>query len=315
MRIVFCGSGAFAVPSLRAIAQAGHELVRVITQPARPAGRGGRLRATAVAEAAAADGMSPVELADINAPDAVEMLSADQPDLLCVVDFGQFIRQAARETARLGAVNLHGSLLPALRGAAPANWAIIRGLTTTGVTVFSLVDAMDAGPIYVQKSLAIGRDETADQLRGRLAEMGAEAMCETIGALEAGPPVPEEQDHSQATKAPRLTKADGVIDWAADAETVRNLIHGTWPWPGGHGIFEAGAGKALPVQIARVVVEDAQPPGREPGQLDENLCVATGSGRIRILQIKPAGKRMMTWRDFVNGYRVSDSNRFVQSPT
>jgi len=206
MRILFCGSGEFAVPSLRAVMATDHELAGVVTKPARPAGRGGGLRPTPVFAAAAAAGLDTTTCDDINAPAVVRRISALKLDAICVVDFGQMIGQAVRATAA-AAFNLHASLLPALRGAAPVNWAIIRGHSRTGVTTFRLVDEMDAGPIYVQTAADIRPGTTAGELKARLADIGARAVVETLGVLSAGGPDPSEQDHTRATRAPRMTKA------------------------------------------------------------------------------------------------------------
>ncbi len=310
MRIVFCGSGEFAVPSLRALLDTRHEVVRIVTQPARPAGRGKHLRPTPVAAAAGELGLEACEWADINAPETVEQLREDAAAAMVVIDFGQFVRTEARQTARVDCINLHGSLLPALRGAAPVNWAIIRGHAITGVTTFSLVDRMDAGPIYLTAETPIEPHETAVELKTRLAERGAGVVRQTLGLLASAWAEPSPQDEDAATRAPRLTKRDGRIEWEADAEAIRNLIHGTWPWPGAQAVFLRD-GKPQPVIIARAEALDAAGPA-DPGAVDEDLCIASGAGRLCILQIKPAGKRLMDWKDFVNGYRVSAGDRFAE---
>ena len=302
MRIAYCGSGTFSVPSFQAVLATRHELVEVVTQPARPAWRGGRKRPTAIAQAARDAGLDPYECADINCDEAVARIRSSRPDVLCVVDFGQFIGQAVMDSAPLGAFNLHASLLPKLRGAAPINWAIIRGHRRTGVTTFRIVKAMDAGPIYIQRGTDIGPEESADALKARLAGLGAEVVCETLGLLASGWVEPVEQDHTQATRAPLLKKADGEIDFSADAEAICSLVRGTWPWPGAHTTLHLHDGRDVPVTLA--AARPAEGPARaEPGALDEELVLATGAGRVRILQIRPAGKRLMAWRDFVNGYR------------
>lgn len=312
MRVVFCGSGTFAVPVLRAILASEHELAAIITQPARPAGRGGKLRHTPVAELAQEQGLSVWECEDINAPASLERLGGLSAEVMCVVDFGQFIRQGARGKVSRSCFNLHAALLPELRGAAPINWAILRGLTRTGVTTFELVDKMDAGPIYLQESTGILPSETAEELKARLAPMGAELVCKTLGLLAAGWAQPHEQDHAKATRAPLLTKADGRVDWSADATAIRNRIHGAWPWPGGHACFLRQGKDDTAVILARceVLPGEALSP---PGVLDRELAVGTGSGRLRIVEIKPAGKRQMAWKDFVNGYRAGAGDRFCMS--
>ena len=312
MRIVFCGSGPFAAPSLQALA-ARHEVAAVFTQPARPAGRDRRLRPTPLAQAAAAAGLTIVECPDINAEGAVARLGALAADVMCVADFGQFIRQPARQAAKLDAINLHGSLLPELRGAAPIAWAIIRGLARTGVTTFSLVDRMDAGDIYLQAACDIRPDQTTDDLRAELARIGADLLARTLDLLEAGTAQRRPQDLAKSTPAPQIKKADAAIDWSKDAVTIRNLIHGTWSWPGAHCRLARAVGKPVDVVIARAVAEPAPagPAGAPGGTLDKDLCVSAGAGRIRIIELQPAGKRLMAWQDFVNGYRAGEGDRFV----
>ena len=310
MRVVFCGSGDFAVPSFRAIVAGTHELVGVLTQPPRPAGRGGKLRATPIAAAAAELSVNVTPCENINSDETVALLGALKPDVIAVVDFGQIIRAGARGCAALDTINLHGSLLPALRGAAPVNWAIIRGEAITGVTTFSLVDEVDAGAVIAQVQTDIDPTETAEELKSRLAEMGACLMCRTLDLLASGDARRTEQDHSLASSAPLLKKSDGVIDWSADAESVNHLIHGTWPWPGGQAVLKRSDGKEYAVVIARAEVL-AGPVTVAPGVVDDELCVATGRGRVRILELKPAGKRLMAFRDFANGYRLAAGDSFL----
>ena len=318
MRVLFCGSGEFAVPSLRAVAAGRHRIVKVLTQPARPAGRGGKLRPTPVAEAARSLVLDVWECQDINADDAVAGIHSDAPDVICVADFGQFIREPARRCARIDAINLHASLLPELRGAAPVNWAVLRGCRRTGVTTFSLVDKMDAGPVYLQVETDIRPDETALELRARLAEFGAGVVCRTLDLLESGQAQGVPQDESRMTLAPKLRKSDGRIDWTKDAQAVCNVIHGTWPWPGGHAILRRKDGREFEVVIARACTQGAAAEQGsstgEPGRVDGELCVATGNGRLRVVEIQPAGKRVMTWRDFVNGYRLTEGDLVVVKP-
>jgi len=309
MRIVYLGSGTFSVPALEALLASRHEVVGVLTQPARPAGRRGKLTETAVARACAEAGRDATACEDINTPDVVAQVRGLSPDAICVADFGQMIGQDILDCARHGGVNLHGSVLPALRGAAPVNWALIRGQERTGVTTLQVVKKMDAGAVYQTSETEIGPEETAEELKARLAAMGAELLCETLGLIEGGWAEPREQDASRVTFARRLKKADGVLDFSGDAEGVHNRIRGVWPWPGGQAVLET-AGRAMPVTIAASRVEAGEATG-EPGTLDDALCVATGSGRLRIVRIRPAGKRLMEWADFVNGYHPKAGDRFA----
>ena len=382
MRIVLCGSGDFGVPTLQAILAAGHDVAALVTQPARPAGRGGHLRHTPLAQAATAAGLRVLEIEKINRPESVAVIGELKPEVIVVVAFGQMIRAQVRELAPLGAFNLHASLLPELRGAAPINWAVIRGYKRTGVTTFSLVDALDAGPMYVQAGMDISPEETVEDLKPLLAALGAKAVCETLDLLAGGGAMPQPQDDSKATLAPMLKKTDGVIDWKAPAETIRNLIHGTWPWPAAQAIFQHADSpdKEIHVEFARARVaaeakrvagvspacgtgvppvsgcstgilpvsspltpgqtketehgqdarethgqdahatQDAdkmsathagETPATQPGTVTADLTVTTGEGTLQITRLQPAGKRVMEWRDFVNGYRVRPGDRFV----
>lgn len=310
MRVLFCGSGRFAVQPLRGVLAGEHELAAVITQPARPAGRGGKPRPTPIAQVADELHLAVTATDDINAAPALADLREARPDVICVVDFGQFISQDVCTAAPLGAFNLHASLLPELRGAAPINWAIIRGCRRTGVTTLMLAERIDAGDIYAQEVTDISPEETAEELRQRLSELGAGLVCQTLDLLASGRAQGRAQDETKATHAPRLKKADGRVDFSADAETVRNRIHGTWPWPGGQAIFQRRDGRDVPVILARAAVQEGACDA-ECGTLNGALLVATGGGWLEIKQIKPAGKRLMTWRDFINGYRVKEGDHFV----
>jgi methionyl-tRNA formyltransferase len=313
MRVVYFGSGAFSVPCLQAVLSSVHEVVGIFTQPARPAGRGGQVQPTPVAQAAGGVGRQVVECANINADEVVGRIRALKADAICVVDFGQMIRDPVLQSVPLGAFNLHGSLLPELRGAAPIQWAIIRGYTRTGVTSFRIVRGMDAGPVYLQADLDIGPDETAEDLKPRLAALGAQTVCHTLDLLAGGGAgQAREQDHAQATLAPRLKKEDGVVNWSAPAESIRNLVRGTWPWPGAQATLRRADGKLVPVAIA--LAHLAEGPARgAAGVLDDQLAVATGDGRLEVVRLRPAGKRIMEWRDFVNGYRLAPGDQFVAS--
>lgn len=311
MKVVFCGSGGFGLPTLRRLAAGGHEIVRVLTQPARRAGRGARTRPTPVNVLADELGLPVTPVPDVNDPQVVSDIAALGADVMIVADFGQMIREPARSAVRLGAYNIHGSLLPALRGAAPVNWAIINGLTATGVTVFALVDRMDAGEIFSRRGTDIDPAETAEELEQRLAELGVEAVGETLDKLASGQLRGEPQDESLVTGAPRLKKSDGRIDFAADAVSIRNLVHGTWPWPGGQARYQPAEGKAVDLTIARAHVAETEGQTDRPGTVLDDLTVAAGAGRLEIVQLKPAGKRLMAWRDFVNGYRVGPGATFV----
>lgn len=315
MKILFCGSGTFARPIFDAIVACGHEVVWAVTPPPRPAGRGGKLTPTPIAAAAEKAGIDVYPCGDINSPETIELLRSKQPDVMCVVEFGQFIGYPARQIARLGAFNLHGSLLPALRGAAPVNWAILRGLKRSGVCTFSLVDKMDAGPVYRSASLEIGPTERAGELRARLAELGTTVVLDTLemlsGVDHADELRPQAQDDSLATLAPKLKKSDGLLDFGDTALEIARRVRGYWPWPGGRAVFCHAGGKTWPATIAQVREVPDQADEARAGILNENLQVVTGRGLLEIVEIKPAGKKLMPWADFVNGYRVGPGDKFI----
>lgn len=309
LRVIFFGSGTFALPSVEAIRQAGYDLAAVVTQPARRAGRGGKPRRTVIAEAAEQVGIPVFEFPDVNAPQAIAEIEAFGSDINVVVEYGQFLSKPIRQSARLDTFNLHASVLPSLRGAGPVNWAIINGLTETGVSTFSLVKEMDAGPVYLSQSCPIPPTMRADELREQLSVRGSLLVLETVHLLETGQAAPREQETATVSFAPKLTKTDGHLDFAQPAKRVNQIIRGTWPWPGGQAVLHREKEAPLPVLVARAQVLE----GREnlsPGVLDEHLRVTCGKNSLAISEIKPAGKRLMDWKSFVNGYRVKPGDRF-----
>ncbi len=312
MRIVFCGSGDVAAVTLEAVHGAGCDIPLVITQPPRKAGRGGKLTSTPVSDRGGALGLAVVACRSINDPEYVQIVGQLAPDALVVVDFGQKIGPDLREIPPHGAFNMHASLLPALRGAAPINWAIIRGHSHTGVTTFALVDKMDAGAILLQASLEIDRADTAADLRARLAALGAETVLKTLDGLAAGTIEPRLQDESQITIAPKLAKADGRIDFAQSGLAIVNRIRGTWPWPGAFCDFLHAGGKrsrVIFVNARALLTGEPNPAGA--GTVAEDLSINVHDGAVEVLELKVAGKRVMAWKDFVNGYRVAPGDRFV----
>ena len=311
MRVVFFGSGDFAVPSLRWLGNSPHEVVLVVTQPDRPAGRGKKLLPTPVAERAAQDGMNVVRCDNVNAPDFIEQLRVLKPDLGVVIDFGQKLRSEVRSVFPNECVNLHGSLLPKFRGAAPVAYAILAGERKTGVTVFRLVDRMDAGPILVQRETVIGPYETQEELHGRLAGVGCDAIDATFKLFAADPmPAGKPQDESLATKAPKLSKADGILRFEESADAIARRCRALWPWPGARCRYVGTEGQEVDVTIVSATATPV-PVDEPPGTVTSILTVATGSGTLEIHSLQPAGKRPMGWQDFVNGRRIQAGCRFV----
>ena len=310
MRVVFFGSGDFAVPSLRWLVNSRHEVALVVTPPDRPAGRGKRLQATPVAERAVADGVPVEHCAEVNDPGFVERIRSLQADIGIVIDFGQKIREPLRLAFASQCVNLHGSLLPRWRGASPVARTILAGEERTGVTVFRLVDRMDAGPILVQRQTQVAPTETAEELEQRLARIGCDALDAALQLhekerLPAGRP----QDESQATLAPKLTKAEGHLRFEVPAEQIARQCRAMWSWPGARCRYVSADGRAEPVNMVTVSPMPA-PAEQPPGTITALLTVATGAGTLEIHSLQPAGKRVMSWQDFVNGRHVRPGERF-----
>jgi methionyl-tRNA formyltransferase len=315
MRVVVFGSGEFAIPTLRSIAADGHEIVGVVSRPDHPRGRGKTSQPTPLKAAAVDMGFDVLTPPDVNAPEVIRQMRRYGADLAYVAAFGQKIGEAVRSLFPVAIVNLHGSLLPALRGAAPVQWAVINGDHHAGVTVFRLVEKMDAGPILVQRRTTIGDDETADELHDRLARIGCDAVRAALELLEADPKAPgTPQDASLATTAPKLRKEDGRIRFDVSARGLARRVCGLWPWPGALCEYRSADGaRRHPVTLARArcaPIAVKRPPAARPGTLDDILHLWAGDGLVEILEIKPAGGRCMSWQDFVNGRHVKPGDGF-----
>ena len=317
MRILFFGSGEFAIPTFRSIAKDGHDIVSVVTQPDKVRGRGKTPSPTPVKAAAAEAGVPVVCPANVNAPEVVAHLKSLKADLAYVAAFGQKIGAELLATFPIGIVNLHGSLLPHLRGAAPIQWAVINGDTETGVTVFRLVEKMDAGPIITQRRTAIGIDETAGELHDRLARIGCDAVRDALQRLAAEPSMAgTAQDHTKATTAPKLKKSDGHIRFDRPVASVTHRICGLWPWPGATCRFISADGRRNElVTLARAVPYEGRTAASQSpddlGRITEMMSVQALDGTFTPLEIKPAGGKCMSWQDYVNGRHVQATDRFV----
>ncbi len=317
MKVVFCGCGAFGIDCLDALAKSNHQLVGVFTHPASPAGRGRKLQKTAVANWAIDNNVEFIEIQDINSPEALEKLSALKPDLIVVIAFGQKISEQIISIPKKDAINVHASLLPKYRGAAPINWAIIDGQRKTGVSIITLAQTMDAGSILAQAKMPIEELDTAGDVHDRLAGISAPLLIDTIDAIEQGKANYQPQDESKATKAPKLKKQDGFIDWHSPAENICNLIRGTFPWPGAQcDYINRKTEKCFRITIALAkVIDSAAKFDLPPGLVNENLEVICGQGKLQILKIKPAGAKVMDFKDFVNGRAVKSGDVFLNIET
>jgi methionyl-tRNA formyltransferase len=314
MNIVYLGSGEFGIECLSALLKSPHTLRFIVTQPPQPAGRGRTPTPTPVAHWAAAHSIPFVETDDVNAPGIVEKIAGYHPDLIVVIAFGQKVGSALTSLPPKGAINVHASLLPKYRGAAPVNWAIINGETQTGISIITVAEKMDAGKILAQAATDITPSETAGELHDRLAQMAAPLLLKTLDRIADGTAVYTEQDHSRATLAPKLKKSDGFLDFTASAELLRRKILGLWPWPGASAIYiSKKTGKSVRVTIAMVEVVEASNPSNLPaGTLDENLNVLCGQNSLKITKLKPDGSRLMDFKDFANGRQTQHNDIFAK---
>jgi methionyl-tRNA formyltransferase len=311
LRIVFMGSPEFAVPTLRVVANV-EEVVAVVTQPDKPAGRGQKVVEPAVKRYATERGLPVLQPARARDPEFIATLAKLAPDVCVVVAYGKILPQAVLDVPRLGCLNVHGSLLPKYRGAAPVQWAVINGERETGVTIMKLDAGMDTGPMLLWRAVRIGDDETSGALAQRLAGIGAELMAVALGRLKAGALVEHKQDDAQATMAPLLKKELGNLDFTWPAERLRNLVRGVDPWPGAHTWLD---GEVLKVWGARRVPGGGDTPGEVLGVEPEGLVVATGEGAIAFAELQLAGRKRLPASAFVAGRPIRPGTRLGVWPT
>jgi methionyl-tRNA formyltransferase len=314
MRIVYFGSGWFGIESLNALFGSEHDLRLVVTQPPHPAGRGRKSRATPVAHWADRHKVPLIETDNVNTSEVVKQISSCEPDLIVVIAFGQKVSNELIDLPPKGAINIHSSLLPKYRGAAPINWAIIRGETRTGLSIITLAEKMDAGYILAQAQTDIDPSETAGHLHDRLAKMAGPLLLKTINQIADGTVVYTEQNHTEATLAPKLEKTDGMLDFSEAAEVLARKIRGFWPWPGASANYISKQGsKSVRVSFAGAeVIENSNPSNLSVGTLDGDLNVICGENALKITQIKPAGSALMAFRDFANGRQTQPGDSFVR---
>jgi methionyl-tRNA formyltransferase len=300
MRLVFLGTPAFAVPTLERVAAAGHTVLEAVTQPDRPRGRGQHPAPPPVKEAALRLGIAVYQPERIRRPEAVEHLRALAPDAMVVVGYGQIIPQSVIDIPPMGILNVHASLLPRYRGAGPIQWAIIRGETRTGVTIMRIDAGLDTGDMLLKVGTAIGPEENAMELGGRLAVLGADLLVEALDGLAAGTIVPEKQDDSQATHAPLLKKEDGLIDWSRPAAEIHDQIRGLQPWPGA---YTSLRGHTMHVWKAKVA-NAAGAPGSIVSV--KPVTVACGSGAMELEEVQVEGRKRLPAAEFANGQRLKE---------
>lgn len=303
MRVVFMGTPDFAVASLNALVNAGHEVAAVVTQPDRPKGRGNKLAFPEVKERALELGF-PVHQPDSVKDEAfLDLLRGYNPDVIVVVAFGRILPQAVLDLPKYGCVNVHGSLLPQYRGAAPIQRAVLDGLKETGVTTMRMDIGMDTGDMLLQAALPITDEDTTGTMFDKLAELGGQLLVDTLAGLEAGTIVPQKQDDAKATHAARILKEDEVIHWENAADHIFCQIRGLAPAPGAYTMWE---GQRLKLWKARL---NSRETGAQPGTVVEIgkdfLLVQTGKGCLEVLELQPAGKKAMPAKAFANGAGVN----------
>lgn len=310
MRLLFMGTPEFAVPSLNQLIEAGYPPVAVVTGPDRPRGRGQQLSPTAVKKAAQQHGLSPILQPESVKSDAFAAdVEALEPDVIAVVAF-KILPPAVYQQARLGAFNLHGSLLPQYRGAAPINRAVMDGAEETGVTTFFLEPKVDTGQIILKKRMSIRPNETAGEVHDRMMHLGAGAVVETVRRIEAGTADPQPQDDTKATPAPKIHREDCAIPWGAPADEVHNFIRGLSPYPGAW-TYHA----ETQLKIYRSALHSGSGAPGEVIATDDALVVACGTGAVACTEVQQQGKRRMAAQDFLNGYHIAPGEQLTSMPS
>ena len=309
MRVVFFGTPQFAVPSLERLVHSAHDVVGVVTQPDRPRGRGQKVTDAPVKITAVQHGLPVFQPARLRDPEVKETLTRWAPELGVVAAYGKILPESVLNLPRFGMINVHASLLPRYRGAAPVQRAVIDGMPETGVTIMRMVLALDAGGMFAKVTRPIGSDETSDIVERDLAHLGASLLLDVIDDLAAGRAVEESQDDSLSTYASKITKDEGLIDWTLAATDIHNRVRGLYPWP--HA-FSYLNGERLIVMRSHVAPE---PTSADPGTIVDvssgAISVATGHGeRLAIDEVQPEGRRAMKVRDYLAGHPIQPGTRF-----
>lgn len=304
IRIVYMGTPDFAVEPLEAIIKAGYEVTAVVTQPDKQKGRGKEVKMTPVKECALRHGIPVFQPVKIKEPEAVAELEKYQADLFVVAAFGQLLSEEILNMPEYGCINIHASLLPAYRGAAPIQWAVLNGEKESGVTIMQMDKGLDTGDMLLKRSVELSPKETGDSLHDKLMHLGAELIVEALPKLEKGELVPEKQKDELSSYAKKLTKAMGQIDWSKDAVSLERWIRGLNSWPSAYTFF---GGKTLKIWEAQVAEENGAQKA-EPGQVvsvsREGFTVACGQGALQILSLQLEGKKRVLTREFLLGYQV-----------
>ncbi len=319
MRLILFGTGPFAVPAFKSlIDDATHDIAALVTRPINDAGKRRKTAENPTRDLGIAEGLTVLDPVDANEPSFVTKLAEFGADLLVVCDFGQILSNECLEAAKLGGINLHGSLLPRYRGAAPINWAIYHGDKTTGVTIIHMTPRLDGGPILITAETKIGTAETAEEIEPRLAELGVQPVHDAIAMLEkwdGESMIGQPQDQALATKAPRLKKAQGLINWSQPATQIINHVRAFRPWPGTFTHWVNAGKQPLRLIIhSAAVAEDLTDAVTKPGHViacdRDCLIIQTGAGALSIEQLQPAGKKKMPVTDFLRGRQPAVGDKF-----
>ena len=311
MVVVFFGTPRFAVPTLQLLLDSAHTVAGVVTQPDRPRGRGQKVTSAPVKTLAHEHKVAVFQPDRLKPPEVAAQLRAWQPDVAVVAAYGRIIPEHLLTIPRLGMINVHASLLPKYRGAAPVHRAVINGDAETGVTIMRVVKELDAGPMFATVTRPIAPDDTSDVVEDALATLGAELLLTVLEQMASGTGREEPQDDTQATYAPRLTKEEGLIDWSQPAAVIHNRVRGLYPWPHAYTYLN---GARLILLGTRVLAGPEGPMRRPPGTIlavaRDTITVATGEGALAILDIQAEGRRPMRAQDFVQGHRVATGDTF-----
>jgi methionyl-tRNA formyltransferase len=310
LRVVFMGTPEFACPTLQKLLDRGEEIIAVVTQPDRPKGRGQKTVPTPVKELAEKNGITVLQPLKVRAPEFIETVKAMNPDLIVVVAFGQILPKALLDIPKFGCINVHASLLPRYRGAAPLNWCIINGETETGVTTMLMDEGLDTGAMLLRKTTVIGPDEDTSALHDRLSILGAEALSETLDMLMAEKLVPEKQDDSIACYAPILKKEHGLIDWNCMADAIRNMVRGMSPWPGAYTLFGGKLLKIYKLRIGNAKPGDTATPGTVLKAGREGIEVRCGGGSVIVDELQLEGRKRLSAGEFLAGCKIAPGTIF-----
>lgn len=316
MRVLFMGTSEFAIPSLKELIAHKHEIIGVVTQPDRPSGRGNKLKSTPVKKFATSHKLQVFQPENVSETEFVDTLIQLNPDVMVVAAFGQLLPQKVLDVPPCGVINIHPSLLPKYRGAAPIQWTLINGEEETGVTLMLLDIGEDTGDIICIERIAIELHDTAETLHLKLADIGARLLIDVFANLKHGePPSASPQKHSEATHAPRLTKEMGCINWNESAVTIHNQIRGMAGWPGAYTYFREGMSlkviQSLPNGTKK---HNSQVPlGTIRITSDQQLFVKSSDGDLQLLKVQPATKRVMSVKDFINGFQLNSGECFLSS--